>query len=297
MDIPNARSSHSRMIVRGGGIATILAIVAGAVFMPVSLPLWAIVGISVAAALLGFVDDVRSLSARLRFVAQLALGSILGVAVALIFGTSWWVIPAIAILFAAYVNMTNFMDGINGISALHGGVAGASFVVVGLLANRGWLIAIGLLVGIAFLLFLPWNLLGERMFLGDCGSYLLGAVVVSTAGCASISGVPWPAVFAPLAIYAADTTSAILVRAFRGERWWEAHRSHQYQQLVDSGFSHVRVAALVAGFTFAACAAGLISLYGGAVATLASIALILLTCVAYVVLAQRMVYVVQRGKQ
>lgn len=286
VDVPNERSSHSAVVIRGGGLAPLCAIVLGAVFAPTSAPLWILIGLGAAAGLLGFVDDVRSLSARVRFAAQIVLGACLGSLVVIVSGSAWWALPVVTILFAASVNMVNFMDGINAISSLYGAVVGGSFVVLGVVLSIEWLAVSGALTGIAFLLFLPWNLFGSRMFLGDSGSYLLGALTVSMAVFAVAAGVPWPSAFAPFAIYATDTAFAIGGRLIRGERVWEAHRMHQYQQLVDSGLPHLSVAAYVAVFSLCATAAGAIALAGSPISFLIAVGLVLLCCAVYVLLSQ-----------
>src|SRR5690606_26264522 len=144
-------------------------------------------------------------------------------------------------LVLAYINMANFMDGINAISGLHGLAAGGALAVVGTLAQFEWLTFSDALIAVAFAVFLPWNLNG-RLFLGDVGSYLLGASLAAAAGSAIAAGVPPIAALAPLAIYAADTLVVIVRRLARGEQWWEAHRQHVYQRLVDAGVRHLPVA-------------------------------------------------------
>lgn len=289
LDVPNSRSSHATTIVRGGGLASLLAIGLAGVVAPQSFELWWVLVLSVLAGVLGFIDDVRSLSAGVRFGAQLGLGALLGVVMVAGLGSPWWSIPVAVLFFAASVNMANFMDGINAISSLHGFVAGAAFVFIGVVQDREWMVIAGSLIGIAFLLFLPWNLLGRRMFLGDCGSYLLGASTVTVALLAIAGGAPWPAALAPLAVYAADTSQAIIIRAVGREKIWEAHRRHHYQQLVDAGLSHVRAAGFVSGFTVLAAAAGSISLLGGPMAMGVSVVLVVSVALLYLAVSRGVV--------
>src|SRR5690606_29011020 len=80
-----------------------------------------------------------------------------------------------AVLFiSSYINVANFMDGLNGISGFHGVIAGAAFGVVGWLTATPWLLIIGVVLAAGYLGFLPWNLTKPGAFLGDVGSYLLG---------------------------------------------------------------------------------------------------------------------------
>lgn len=286
VDVPNDRSSHSRLVIRGGGLAPLGAILLGALAAPFAAPLWVVVAVGSAAGVLGFSDDVRSLSAKVRFGAQLLLGALLGVALVVALKATWWAIPLVMLLFAASVNMVNFMDGINGISALYGFVVGGAFVFLGVVSSLEWLVVAGALVGIAFLLFLPWNVMGSGMFLGDCGSYLLGAGTIAMAVAAIAAGAPWPAALAPFAVYATDTGSAIVGRLARRERVWEAHRRHQYQQLVDSGFPHLIVAAYVATFSLLVAAAGAISVIETTGSIVVSVTLVVLSCALYILISQ-----------
>ncbi len=280
LDVPNARSSHSTPVLRGGGIATTLGMLAGSLFVS-SGPLWLAMGAGAAAAILGFSDDLRGLSVRVRLSVQLLIGLALGLAVTAVFGMSALVIPLVALLFAGYVNVANFMDGIDGMSSLHGAVAGAAFALAGIVSEKEWLIAAGVILGVAFLAFLPWNIVGSRFFLGDSGSYLLGGFIVATVVAGLAAGVAWPIMLAPLAIYLSDASLTLLRRVLRRERLWEAHRAHLYQQLAHSGLPHLLVAAWVAGFTVLAVAAGFITLSPIPGAEWIAFAAIVMVCALY----------------
>lgn len=294
LDVPNARSAHAAPKLRGMGIATAIGMLVGTIFAPTTTAMWLVIGFSTMMAVIGFIDDVRSLSARTRFALQFAFGLLFGAAIAVLFDITWWVIPVVAIVFAAFVNMANFMDGANGISSLFGAVAGAAFAVIGFATNHEWLTAVGVLIGMAFLLFLPWNVLAGGMFLGDCGSYLLGSSVATTSIAAIASGVPWPAALAPMAVYATDTSSTIITRVIRRERWWEAHRQHLYQQMIDSGSSHLKTASLLAGFVALASVGGMASLLDIPGANGIAACSVVVACVAYV-LVVRLVVRMRRG--
>ena len=267
VDTPNHRSSHDRPTLRGGGVAALAAIVIGGglwlAVAPWSLPgsafLLVVLIATLVAGLLGLVEDVRGIPARLRALGQLGVGIGGAVAAVLVSGAPWWIVPVGALAIAAYINVANFMDGINGISGLHGLVAGAAFAVAGGLSSQPWLVAAGVAIAVAFVCFLPWNLLGPGMFLGDVGSYTLGAALSVAAVCGLASGLPIVTVIAPLALYLADTGYTLARRVLKGERWFEAHRSHVYQRLVDHGLSHLAVSALVALFSAAAAAFGLLA--------------------------------------
>lgn len=262
VDEPNSRSSHAVVTLRGGGVSVLLALVAGVVangFLE-SPTAWLVLPSILGAAVLGWVEDFRGLSVRARLISQVLIGAVgAGLIVALLDGP--WILGVLgALALAAYVNVANFMDGVNGISALQGLVVGAAYCTIGFMTGLPWLAISGGALAVAFVGFLPWNVLGKQMFLGDTGSYLLGAAVVSIGLTAICSGVSPLAVVAPLAVYMADTGSTLIRRVFRGEPWQEAHRSHAYQLLTDLGFTHLQVAGLVAVFTAACALVGILAL-------------------------------------
>lgn len=255
LDVPNARSSHSYPTLRGGGVAPLLALAVGALVLmadPARVECVAAVTIGVAAGMLGFIDDLTTLRVMVRLPVQLLLGCAAGVWVVMYFGASWWILPIAAVGVAGYINVANFMDGVDGMSAMHGLVVGGVFSWIGASSGLSWLSVGGLLVAAAFLAFLPWNVLGARMFLGDVGSYLLGGVIAVFALLATAAGVPVVVVLAPLSVYLFDAALTLALRIVRRERFWEAHRGHLYQRLQRSGWSHLRVSTLVASLSLLA---------------------------------------------
>lgn len=280
MDVPNARSSHAHPVMRGGGLASLTGLVAAVPFLLLaqnrSLVI-AAVAVGAGAAVLGFVDDLRSLPAGLRLGLHVILG---GVGAWLVFSVtdSWWGWIAVLVV-AGYVNVVNFMDGIDLITGLHGTVVGGALAVVGAVADAPFLAVGGALVAVVFLTFLPWNVLGARMFLGDAGSYLLGAVLSMLAVGAIASGLRTLAVFAPFAIYITDTSITLIRRLRQGENIFLGHRSHMYQRLLGAGWSHTRVALTVTAFSIAAAAVGLLTL--GALAGWVGLVGVVVVCICY----------------
>ncbi|TRY18360.1 glycosyltransferase family 4 protein [Tessaracoccus rhinocerotis] len=268
VDVPNERSSHVRTTIRGGGAAQLLALLVGGSIAAVGLKdpdrllVLMALGSACAVGVLGMAEDAKGVSIKVRAGVQLIVGSVLGVLATQVLGSSWWWLPAMAVAFAAYVNFANFMDGINGISGLHGFVVGSTYAFLGFILELPWLVASGALVAVAFLAFLPWNFTPPGVFLGDVGSYLLGGAIAGIAVLAVVSGAPMLAVVAPVSIYLADTVTAVARRVLKGERWFEPHRGHVYQRLVDGGQSHVKIAVAVALFSLAAGAVGLASAAG-----------------------------------
>jgi UDP-GlcNAc:undecaprenyl-phosphate GlcNAc-1-phosphate transferase len=151
------------------------------------------------------------------------------------------------------------MDGVNGISGLHGVTAGAAYALAGALAEQPWLTAGGAVLAMSFLGFLPWNLGRGSVFLGDVGSYLLGASVAALAVAGFLGGVYVEYVLSPILVYAADTGYTLLRRIKAGERWYASHREHVYQRLTDVGFSHLQSAAAVTACTVAVIILGFVA--------------------------------------
>ncbi|MDP6951158.1 MAG: glycosyltransferase family 4 protein, partial [Alphaproteobacteria bacterium] len=272
LDHPNERSSHERPTPRGGGIAVVAVILLGwlllaAVEIAPWRLIWPMVGLSVGLALVSWADDLRGLSPLPRFAAQLA-------AVAIALSTVplgphfpgplplWLALGGAALAWLWFVNLFNFMDGIDAIAgveaiAIAAGI-GAIAAGLGLVDGTPWLAAV---VAGAALGFLPWNRPPARIFLGDVGSvplgFLLGWLLLSLAAHGA-----WAAALILPAYFLADATLTLLRRALRGEKPWQAHREHFYQQAVRKGASHGRVSASVAVANLALFACALASLHG-----------------------------------
>ena len=243
VDTPNHRSSHTQPTPRGGGIgllaAALPALLVFAVTTAMPLPWLVLVAAAAGLALVSWRDDRGHVRARWRLLAQIA--AVAAGLAALDGGPVFQGLlpPALDLLAAGlawvwFVNLTNFMDGIDGIT----GVEAAS-IGIGL-AAVGAPVAPGLILAAAALGFLRWNWHPARLFMGDVGSvplgYLLGALLVMLA-----KGGHWaPALILP-AYYLADATWTLVRRLFQGKRVWEAHREHFYQQAVQRGWSHARV--------------------------------------------------------
>lgn len=246
LDIPNHRSSHVTPVPRGGGVACLAGLLAGFAVASArhqDVPWLAISGAALLA-VVGFVDDNGTVAAAPRLAAQMAVGALVGATV----GGGWWILAGV-ICIAVVVNVVNFMDGINGITGLNIAAWGFVAMAVGYTQHESALIVIGAVTAGSTTAFLPWNLPVARLFLGDVGSYLLGALV----GIGIIIGAHQTSsvvvLLAPLAIYLADTGTALVRRTIRGEPLMTAHREHVYQRLVsEAGMSHVLVAGVTVTF-------------------------------------------------
>ncbi|MFJ6278419.1 MraY family glycosyltransferase [Arthrobacter subterraneus] len=252
LDIPNERSSHHSVVIRGVGITVAVGIVVGLALsvltglVPVDRSVVLIVLFMLsAAALLGWIEDYRGVSIRSRALIQLMIGAVGTLALAWTIEQSYWWVPVGALAVAAYINAANFMDGINGISGLHGVLVGIFYSVAGTMVGQFWLTVAGLVVAAAFAGFLPWNLGRGFVFLGDVGSYLLGASIAGMAVAGLLAGVYLEYLFSPVLIYLADTFLTFLRRVRAGKRWYASHREHVYQRLTDVGLTHLQSALVV----------------------------------------------------
>jgi UDP-N-acetylmuramyl pentapeptide phosphotransferase/UDP-N-acetylglucosamine-1-phosphate transferase len=261
IDVPGHRSSHTVPTPRGGGlpIAAGLLVAAGLIGGANA----AVFAFAVAAfGLLGFVEDLHGLAAGWRLIMQAAGGIMVAVVlVSSLTGPAVKLVVLVALGAAwitGFVNAFNFMDGVNGISGAHALIAGVVYAGLGWWRHDGFLAPAGAAVAVSALVFLPWNAGRARVFLGDAGSYVLGAALAILAADAVLAGIPVEAALGPLVLYIADTAWTLLRRIRAGERWLEAHRTHVYQRWCDAGWSHQRVTVTAAATTV------LLSLLGAA---------------------------------
>lgn len=248
LDHPNERSSHTRPTPRGGGLAVTPVILLGWLLLGATgLMLsgqWVVMGGALALLILSWRDDRVSLPARTRLLVHLAAvaaGLYALPARELIF-QGWlplWADRTLAaLLWIWFLNLYNFMDGIDGITGIE------TLCIAG---GLWWMSAsqpqAAVLAG-ASVGFLMWNWHPAKIFLGDSGSvplgYLLGWLLLRMAG----DGLWAPALILP-AYYLADATITITKRALRREKIWQAHRQHFYQRAVQGGSSHARVSVMI----------------------------------------------------
>jgi UDP-GlcNAc:undecaprenyl-phosphate/decaprenyl-phosphate GlcNAc-1-phosphate transferase len=293
-DVPSERSSHSSPTPRGGGVAPAIAAL-------IALALTPAVGRDARLALmvtggafgaLGLVEDVVGVPVPLRLFMQVAAAaaSLPWLLHDLTGSGSWQALFAVGVVvwLVAFVNGFNFMDGIDGISVAQVALAGSAWYLIGRGEAVPSLTAGGAIVAAAALGFAPYNLVRARLFLGDAGSYFLGAWLAVLAVLGLRAGVAPEAVLSPLVLYAADTGFTLVRRIRRGEVWYAPHRDHVYQRLVRAGWSHIQTVLLVSGAIGACSALGALSLQGSAVVRVAADAGVVSVLVVYLALPSRL---------
>ena len=256
LDFPNARSSHRVPTPRGGGAAITLAATAGfavlAALHRLDFAVFASLAGGLAVATVGFLDDRHALPAVVRLSAHLTaalwalawLGGLPALRIGDHFISLGGLGTVIGVLGIAWVlNLFNFMDGIDGLAATE-----ATFIAWsgGLLAAAdsasSGVVAAAMTFGASSLGFLRWNWPPAQIFMGDTGSGYLGYVIAVLALVATREN--------PAALWAwlilggaflVDATMTLLRRLLRGERTYEAHRSHAYQWLARRWGSHGKV--------------------------------------------------------
>ncbi|TVO60255.1 MraY family glycosyltransferase [Denitromonas ohlonensis] len=255
LDHPNARSSHSVPTPRGGGLAIVICFMAvlcllpGLGVMQGSEAMALLFGGALCAGI-GFVDDHGHVSARWRLLAHFGGAACMVGLLSVSFGLLevWGELPKVLVtsfmLFGSVwlLNLYNFMDGIDGL-------AGAEAVSVCLLGSM-MLWATGhtestllpLALAAASAGFLVWNFPRARIFMGDAGSGFIGLMLAGIMLWLSQFGGKIAAAWLVLiATFVTDASVTLMRRLLRGQRVWEAHRSHAYQRLSRHIGSHVRV--------------------------------------------------------
>jgi UDP-N-acetylmuramyl pentapeptide phosphotransferase/UDP-N-acetylglucosamine-1-phosphate transferase len=257
LDVPGERSSHSVPTPRGAGLAVVPVAILGLGALLATETVWAgihgwlvLAGMAVLA-MVSWIDDQRGLSPLIRLIAQvgwvvLGLSTLPGDRMIFQGALPPYLDGALAgLLWLWFINLFNFMDGIDGLAGSETVALGIGLAVVALLQpvllSFG---AIGLvLIGVGGG-FLVWNWPPARIFLGDVGSVPLGFLIGWALLGLAVQGA-WAAALILPAYYLGDATLTLLLRLRRGERVWRAHREHFYQRAVQGGLSHRRVSSLV----------------------------------------------------
>lgn len=248
LDRPNERSSHTLPTPRGGGLATTpvtILTLACLAWWQTSVFLAALASGALALMAISWLDDRHTLPPLPRFLTQIVI-----VAIAL------WLLPGhltilsqhlpiwlerllVGLGWLWFINLYNFMDGIDGITGTE-----TISIGVGVSLISGPLSAPALAVAAVGAGFLVWNWHPAKLFLGDSGSIPLGFVLGGLLLLLAIEGHLAAALILP-AYYLADATITLVRRALAGEKVWQPHRKHFYQRAVQGGKRHDQVTLLI----------------------------------------------------
>lgn len=246
VDRPNERSSHSAVVLRGGGVIFLIGAWVWSLVFGFTYP-WFLAGLTLVAGV-SFVDDVRSLPDSVRLVAQFAAAAMAFYQLGILHWSMWWIVALALVVYVGATNVINFMDGINGITA---GYSLAVLVPLALVnVQKGFveqsLIMTTVLASLTFCLFNFRPKGKAKCFAGDVGSigiafvmlFLLGNVVLQT------HDVTW-LIF--LLVYGIDGCFTIAHRIMLHENLGEAHRKHAFQLMANElHIGHMKVTLLYA---------------------------------------------------
>ena len=244
IDKPNDRSSHTSIVLRGGGIIFLIGAWIWSAFFGFEYP-WFLVGLTLVAGV-SFVDDIHSLPDSVRLVAQFSAAAMAFYQLGILHWSMWWIVLLALIVYVGATNVINFMDGINGITA---GYSLAVLVPLALMNMQDGFVEQSLIVTtiLAALVFCIFNFRPKgkaKCFAGDVGSigiafimlFLLGNVIIKTGD------ITW-LIF--LLVYGVDGCLTIIHRIMLHENLGEAHRKHAYQIMANElKIGHVKVTLL-----------------------------------------------------
>ncbi|WLH47919.1 MraY family glycosyltransferase [Pseudomonas beijingensis] len=244
IDVPNARSSHTVPTPRGGGVAIVVSFLA---VLPIlaffNLLIWSVAWALLlsggAVAVLGFLDDHGHIAARWRLLGHFtasawALFCLGGLPPVIFFGFELklvWAGHVLAVFYLVWMlNLYNFMDGIDGIASVEAICACLGACLLYWVGGFKELIALPLVLAVAVAGFLYWNFPPARIFMGDAGSGFLGITLggLSLQAAWVSSNLLWVWLIL-LGVFIVDATFTLIRRLLRGDKVYEAHRSHAYQ--------------------------------------------------------------------
>lgn len=252
IDKPNERSSHSTIVLRGGGIIFSLSMIAWAVMMvftgysssiidylPFLCGLLLVAGVS-------FWDDVHSLPDSVRLVVQFTAMALMFWSMGIMHWNMWWIVIIALIVCVGATNVINFMDGINGITAGYGLAVLVPLMLlnVKLVFVEASYLVIAILGVLVFCLFNFRPKGKAKCFAGDVGSisiafimlFAIGRLVVQTQDVTYLI---------LLLVYGVDGCLTIIHRILLHENLGEAHRKHAYQLMANElKIGHVKVSLL-----------------------------------------------------
>ena len=241
IDKPNERSSHTKIVLRGGGIIFLIGAWVWSVFFGFQYP-WFLAAVPLAAGV-SFVDDIHSLPDSIRLIAQFVAMGLLFYQLDMIHPSLWWAVILALIVCVGATNIYNFMDGINGITS---GYSMAVLIPLLLLNMKGEFVETSFIIVtiLSVLVFSYFNFRPKnkaKCFAGDVGSVGIAFILLFFVGCLVMKtkDITW-LVF--LIVYGVDGCCTIIHRIMLHENLGEAHRKHAYQLMANElKMNHVAV--------------------------------------------------------
>ena len=244
IDKPNERSSHSAIVLRGGGIIFLIGVWVWSAFYGFQYP-WFLAAVTLAAGI-SFVDDIRSLPDSVRLVVQFAAMGLMFQQLDILHLNMWWIVVLALIVCVGASNIINFMDGINGITA---GYSLAVLLPLVLMNQKIGFMEESFLVVVVLsvLVFSVFNFRERgkaKCFAGDVGSVGIAFILLFAIGklVMKTEDVTW-LIF--LLVYGVDGCCTIVHRILLHENLGEAHRKHVFQLMANElKMSHVKVSVI-----------------------------------------------------
>lgn len=232
IDKPNERSSHSNIVLRGGGIVFLIGAWVWSIFYGFQYP-WFLVGLTLVS-VVSFIDDIRSLPDSARLVVQFIAAALAFYQMDILHLNLWWVVLLALVVYVGITNVYNFMDGINGITAGYS----LSVLIPLMFINNGSMYVDSSLIIVSILSVLVFCFFNFRpkgkakCFAGDVGSisiafillFILGTIIIKTQDVTYLI---------LLIVYGIDACLTICHRIMLHENLGEAHRKHVYQLMAN----------------------------------------------------------------
>ena len=246
-DIPNERSSHLKPVPTGGGWIINLCVLGIIFFLDPYDKIPAIIAIS-GLALISWKNDIKNINIGVRLLFQIFFISIY---FTYLYNFGFYEqsqlihILFTVLIFTWFINIFNFMDGIDGISAVMTITICIGIIFAYLVNNSEYFPSFEILIISICSAFLYWNWKPAKIFLGDVGSIVLGFICILSLYWLFLDGNTWHWGLSLPMYYVLDTTSTLINRFISGKKIWQAHSEHFYQKAVRSGMNHSQVVKLI----------------------------------------------------